>query len=79
MAAAAVFRDVCGTEGVEGNVHASRAWKGNNPPRASARLRAVLLPHKKALFAVRLSLFARVSGDDLRRNAKCEMRKAKSE
>jgi len=28
MVAAAVFR-VTGTEGVEGNVHASRAWKGN--------------------------------------------------
>ena len=23
----------CGTEGVEGNVHASRAWKGNDKPR----------------------------------------------
>ena len=33
MAAAAVFRDVCGTEGVEGNVHASRAWKGNDQQR----------------------------------------------
>jgi hypothetical protein len=31
MVAAAVFR-VTGTEGVEGNVHASRAWKGNGEP-----------------------------------------------
>ncbi len=31
-ATAAVFR-VSGTEGVEGNVHASRAWKGNDRPR----------------------------------------------
>ena len=32
MAAAAVSREAGGAEGVEGNVHASRAWKGNCGP-----------------------------------------------
>ena len=62
----------CGAEGVEGNVHASRAWKGNDRSAASASLR---LPFPRtiemSLFATRLSLFANIGGG--------RWRKAKSE
>lgn len=76
MAAAAVSRDPCGAEGVEGNVHASRAWKGNDRSAASASLR---LPFSRtieiSLFATRLSLFANL-GRDRWRKAKSELRRA---
>jgi hypothetical protein len=44
-AAAAVFRGLCGTEGVAGNGHASRAWKGNDQQRIIiSRARPPLFP-----------------------------------
>jgi hypothetical protein len=67
MAAAAVsgFGRI---EGVEGNVHASRAWKGNENPRPALLRLAHFSPSStnaiETLFAIRRSLFARlVMGD----------------
>jgi molybdenum cofactor biosynthesis enzyme MoaA len=60
---------------VEGNVHASRAWKGNDRSAASASLRLPFPAQLKlpSLFATRLSLFANF-GRSLWRKAKSEPR-----
>jgi hypothetical protein len=61
-----------GAEGVEENVHASRAWKGNDrivrkaarvsfPAQPRDAVRSLLFA-RAALIAFRLSLFARIAG-----------------
>jgi cyclic pyranopterin phosphate synthase len=74
MAAAAAFREFCGTEGVAGNGHASRAWKGNDEPeRVFGGSRLESFPAHSKQVAFRDSLFARLL------EAKSLWRKAKSQ
>jgi hypothetical protein len=56
MAAAAVSRLFSGAEGVEGNAHASRAWKGNDQRSLCAPVSLFLAQSKQ--IALRHSLFA---------------------
>ena len=79
MAAAAVSRGSRGAEGVEGNVHASRAWKGNDSQRASAAPASFFprtFKERFSLFAIRSSPVARSVTAAL---AKSEEREATSE
>ena len=81
MVAAAVFREICGIEGVEGNVHASRAWKGNDQQRCiRTRASRFSFPAQSKQRRFRHSLFAlrQIGGLSKEALANSERRRANS-